>query len=70
VDKPGEREERLVRRDVRGRLFAADVLFAGLQGQDIGAPAFDVGRLTDDPAGHAPHIVGARRHEAVVGPAV
>ena len=70
MDEPGEREKRLVRRDVRGRLLAADVLLAGLQGQDIGAPAFDVGRLTDDPAGHAPHIVGTRGHEAVVGAAV
>ena len=70
MDEPGERQERLVRRDVRGRLLAADVLLAGLQGQDIGAPAFDVGRLTDDPAGHAPHIVGACRQEAVMGAAV
>ena len=70
MDEPGQREERLVRGDVRGRLLAADVLLAGLQGQDIGAPALDVGRLTDDPAGHAPHILRARGHEPVVRPAV
>ena len=70
MGEPGQRQQRLVRGDVRGRLLAADVLLAGLQGQDIGAPAFDVGRLTDDPAGHAPHIVGARGHEPVVRSAV
>ena len=70
VDEPGEREQRLIRRDVRGGLLAADVLFAGLQGQDIGALAVDVGGLADDAAGHAPHIVRAGGDEAVVRPSV
>ena len=52
VDEPAERQERLVRRDVRRRLLAADVLLAGLQGEDIAALARGVYRLADDPAGH------------------
>src|SRR5579859_3612103 len=33
VDEPCGRKKRLVRRDVRRRLLAADVLLAGLQGE-------------------------------------
>src|SRR2546421_668356 len=43
-------EQRLVRRDVRGRLLASDVLLTGLQGQDIAALPRGVERLADDPA--------------------
>ncbi len=53
VNEPREGQQRLVRRDVRGRLLAPDVLLAGLQGQDIAALARGVERLTDDPARHA-----------------
>jgi hypothetical protein len=70
VREAGQCEQRLVRGDVRGRLLATDVLLAGLQGQNIGAPAVEIGGLTDDPAGHAPHILRARGHEPVVRPAV
>ena len=61
VDEAAEREERLVRRDVRRRLLAADVLLAGLQGEDIAALARGVYRLADDPARHAADVLRARR---------
>jgi hypothetical protein len=69
VDEAAEREERLVGRDVRGRLLAADVLLARLQGEDIAALARGVDRLADDPARHPPDEVRLRREEAVVRPA-
>src|SRR4029453_16252608 len=50
VDEAGKGQQRLVRRDVRRRLLAADVLLAGLQGEDIAALARGVYRLADDPA--------------------
>src|SRR5206468_7455410 len=70
IDKASERQERLVRRDVRRRLFAPDVLLARLQGEDIAALARGVYRLADDPSRHAPDELLARREEAVVRPAV
>ena len=71
VHEPGEREQRLVRRDVRGRLLAADVLLAGLQRQDIAAFARGVGRLADDPARQPARCSRPRRgEEAVVRAAV
>ena len=70
VDEPSERQERLVRRDVRRRLLAADVLLARLQGEDIAALARGVQRLADDPSGHPPDEVRPAREEAVVRAAV
>ncbi len=66
VRQAGEGEERLVGRDVRRCLLAADVLLAGLQCEDIATLAGDVGRLADDPAGHAPDVVRAHGDEPVV----
>jgi hypothetical protein len=54
MHEAGERQQRLVRRDVRRCLLAPDVLLARLQGQDIAALAVQVGRLADDPAGLGP----------------
>src|SRR5581483_6337151 len=70
VDEASERQERLVRRDVRRRLLAPDVLLARLQGEDIAALARGVYRLADDAAGHPPDEVAARSEEAVVRAAV
>src|SRR5207253_574974 len=67
VDQPGERQKRLVRRDVRRRLLAADVLLPGLQGEDIAALARGVYRLADDPARHAADELVPRSKEPVVG---
>ena len=69
IDEPAEREQRLVRGDVRGGLLPPDVLLAGLQGEDIAALARGVYRLADDAARHAPDELLARREEAVVRPA-
>src|SRR5919198_1059097 len=66
VDEAGERQQRLVRRDVGGRLLAPDVLLARLQGEDIAALARSVYRLTDDPARHPADEVVPRREEAVM----
>ena len=65
-----EREQRLVGRHVRRRLLAADVLLARLQGEHEAAVAVEVGRLADDPAGHAADELRPRREEAVVRAAV
>ncbi len=70
VNEPGEREQRLVRRDVRGRLLPADVLLARLQRQDVAALTRDVDSLTDDPARQSADVVGAGGEKAVVRPAV
>ena len=53
VDHAGERVQRLRRADVRGRLLAADVLLAGLEGEHESALAVDVLGLARDPPGHA-----------------
>ncbi len=66
VDEAPKRQQRLVCRDVRGRLLAADVLFAGLQGQDIAALTRGVERLADDPSGHATREFTAGGDEPVV----
>src|SRR5262245_59229622 len=57
VDETSQRQQSLVRRDVRSRLLAADVLLAGGERQDEAAPAVRVGRLADDAAGHAADVV-------------
>ena len=69
-DEAAEREQRLVRRHVRRRLLAPDVLLARLQRQHETAIAVEVGRLAHDPAGHAADEVRARGEEAVVRAAV
>src|SRR5437867_2754799 len=63
-------EQRLVRGDIRGRLLAPDVLFSGLQGEDIAALARGVYRLADDPAGQLADVLPARREKPVVRAAV
>src|SRR5581483_2757043 len=67
---PGERQQRLVRRDVRRRLLATDVLLARLQRQHETALARRVDGLADDAARQPPDELGARGEEAVVRPAV
>src|SRR6185295_18279055 len=70
VDEPAERQEGLVRRDVRRRLFAPDVLLACLQGEDIAALARGVYRLADDASRHPPDEGLPGREKAVMRPAV
>ena len=66
VDEAGQSEQRLVRRDVGRGLLTADVLLAGLQGEDIAALARGVGGLADDPARHAAGVVRLSGDEPVV----
>ena len=70
VHEPGEGEQRLVGGDVRGRLLAPDVLLARLQREHVATLAREVHRLADDAAGQPPDVLGARREEPVVRPAV
>ncbi len=64
VDHPAERVQRLRRADVVRGLLAADVLLAGLQGEDEAATAVDVGRLAGDPARHPPDLRLGRAEES------
>ena len=70
VDESAEREQRLIRRDVRRRLLAADVLLARREREHVATPSVDVGGLAHDAAGHAAHVLCAAGEEAVVRPAV
>ena len=63
-------EERLRRADVRGGLFAADVLLSRLQRHAIGALAARIDRHPDDPARRLANVAVARRQERRVWPAV
>ena len=59
-------QQSLVGADVAGGLFAADVLFAGLQRQHPAAAAAAVDRLARDPSGHAADELLATGHDAQV----
>ena len=52
VDRRRQRVQRLRGADVVGRLLAADVLLAGLQGEDEAAAAVDVVGFAGDPPRH------------------
>ena len=59
-------QQRLGGADVRGGLFAADVLFAGLQGQAVAGLAVSVLRHTHQAAGDLPLELFGHGHEAGV----
>ena len=69
MDHRRQRVQRLRRADVVGRLLAADVLLAGLQGEDEAAAAVDVLGFARDPPRHAPDLLLGRAEEAEGGPA-
>src|ERR1019366_8065667 len=62
-------QQSLVGAYVGGRLAAPNVLLPRLQRQTEARPAFDIQGPADDSAGHLPHVLHARRHEAEVGAA-
>ena len=66
VDRRRRHQQALVGADVGGRLGAADVLLARLQREREARPAVDIERAADDAAGHLPHVLHARGHEAEV----
>ena len=61
LDGRGHRHQGLVGADVGGRLLAPDVLLAGAQRGDVGAPALDVDGLAHQAAGQASHVRQRRR---------
>ena len=69
VDREGEDAEAGVGADVAGRLFAADVLFAGRERQHVAAAAFDVGGFAAEAARHLADEFLARGEEADIGAA-
>ncbi len=66
----GEREQRLVRADVAGRLLAPDVLLARAHRHHEGALALEVGRHPDEPAGDLADERVGRGEDAEVRAAV
>ena len=62
-------EQRLRGADVGGRLLAADVLFAGLQGQAVAGLALGILGHSDEAAGQLALESGLHGHEAGVGAA-
>ena len=58
-----DRQQRLSGANVRGRLLAADVLFAGLQRQTVGRGAGGIRGHTHDAAGHGAFHARAGGHE-------
>ena len=70
VHRRDDGEQHLGGADVGGRLVAADVLLAGLQGQAVGRSALGVDRDADQATGQVPLETGGHRHEAGVRAAV
>ena len=70
VEASHDGQQHLRRADIRGRLFAADVLLAGLQRHAQGAVALGIDRNADDAARHLALELVARGHERRMRPAV
>ena len=70
VHRGHDGEQHLGGADVGGRLVAADVLLAGLQGEAVRRAALGVDRDADQAAGQVPLEAGRDRHEAGVRAAV
>ena len=62
IERRHDREECLRRADVRRRLLAPDMLFAGLQGQAVGLVAPRIDRHPDEAPGHRPLVGIAAGH--------
>src|SRR5437879_10400118 len=62
-------KERFVRADIRHRLLAADVLFAGLEGHAERAMTLRVSRQADHPSGHLPDVLLLAREDSQERPA-
>src|SRR5271155_5298730 len=70
INRRGERAQRMIGADVRGRAFAANVLLAGVERQAERAATVAIASLSDQPAGHLAQMSRARGHEAYAGSAV
>src|SRR5258708_20059157 len=62
MNRRGQRAERLIGTDVRGRFLAPDVLFAGGERQHKAAAAFRIRRLSREAARHLPHVFVSSPH--------
>ncbi len=69
VHRKGESAQALIGADIRGRLFAADVLFAGGQGQDEPALAIGIHGFPAQAARHLPDVFFTAGEEAQMWPA-
>ena len=70
IDRGGQGQETLVGADVRGGLFAADVLFAGGEGQYVSALSARIYRFTHQPASDLADVVFLGGEDAQVGAAI
>ena len=70
IDRAPESHQGLVGADVGSGFLAADVLLAGLQGEDEGAASLRIGGLPDDAAGEFAHPLASAGHKAHVRAAV
>ena len=70
VNRCGQREERLVRADIRRGLLAADVLLARRESKNEAAASFCIEGLTREPARELPNKFIARGDHAHVRPAI
>src|SRR6185437_16537231 len=66
VDRRCQRNQAFVGADVRSRLFAADVLFAGRQREHKSAASLRVERFADEAAGNLARVFFARRKQAYI----
>src|ERR1044071_8936494 len=70
IDGRAKRNQSLVRADVGSGPFAFDVLFAGGEGQDLGALPFIINSFADETSCHFMDVLLARREEADAGSAI
>src|SRR5258708_25607286 len=64
INRRGERAQRMISADVRGRTFATNMLLASIQRQAKRAAAVAIASLSDQPAGHLTQMSGSRGHES------
>jgi hypothetical protein len=69
IDCRPQGEQPLVGADVAGRLFAADVLLAGLKRQHPAAAAPTIDRLPGNAPRHPPYELLAAGHDSQIRPA-
>ena len=64
IDRPSQRDQRLVRADIGRGLLASNVLLARLEGENERPLPVPVGGLAHDPAGHTADEILSRGHES------
>src|SRR6202030_1259582 len=64
IDSRGQRAQRMIGADVRGRAFAADMLLASIERQAKRAATIAITSLSDEASRHIAEMGRARGHEA------